>query len=73
MGFSLWPLFLLAAHLLHRMAAMSGRSWNVRTGESGAFGMWHHHRGYVLNFLVRQPHLRCVEKVGNPLQTKQGN
>ena len=22
---------------------------------------------------MRQPHLRCVEKVGNPLQTKQGN
>ena len=37
------------------------------------FRSWHHHRGYVSNFLVRQPHLRCVEKVGNPLQTKQGN
>ena len=35
--------------------------------------MWHHHRGYVSNFLMRQPHLRCAEKVGNPLQTKQGN
>lgn len=29
MGFSLWPFFLLAAHLLHRVAAVSGRSWNV--------------------------------------------
>ena len=51
----------------------ASRSYQERIRKSWSFGMWHHHRGYVSNFLVRQPHLRCVEKVGNPLQTKQGN
>ena len=29
-------------------------SYQKWTGKSGSFGMWHHPRGYVSNFLVRQ-------------------
>ena len=30
---------------------------SCRSSKHLTFGMWHHHRGYVSNFLVRQPHL----------------
>ena len=59
-------------HYLQKGVWASG-SYQERIGKSRSFGMWHHHQGYVSNFLVRQPHLRCAGKVGNPLQTKQGN
>ena len=66
--------FVLCLHPHYlRIGVWASRSFQERIGKSQSFGMWHHHRGYVSNFLVRQPHLRCVEKVGNPLQTKQGN
>ena len=59
-------------HYLRKGVWASG-SYQEWIGKSRSFGMWPHHRGYVSNFLVRQPHLRCAGKVGNPLQTKQGN
>ena len=66
--------FVLCLHPHYlRIGVWASRSYQERIGKSRSFGMWHHHRGYVSNFLVRQPHLRCAEKVGNPLQTKQGN
>ena len=66
--------FVLCLHPHYlRIGVWASRSYQERIGKSRSFGMWHHHRGYISNFLVRQPHLRCVEKVGNPLQTKQGN
>ena len=66
--------FMLCLHPHYlRIGVWASRSYQEQIGKSRSFGMWHHHRGYVSNFLVRQPHLRCVEKVGNPLQTKQGN
>ena len=66
--------FVLCLHPHYlRIGVWASRSYQERIGKSRSFGMWHHHRGYVSNFLVRQPHLRCAGKVGNPLQTKQGN
>ena len=66
--------FVLCLHPHYLLIGVwASHSYQERIGKSRSFGMWHHHRGYVSNFLVRQPHLRCVEKVGNPLQTKQGN
>ena len=66
--------FVLCLHPHYlRIGVWASRSYQERIGKSRSFGMWHHHRGYVSNFLMRQPHLRCAEKVGNPLQTKQGN
>ena len=63
--------FVLCLHPHYLLIGVwASRSYQERIGKSRSFGMWHHHRGYVSNFLVRQPHLRCVEKVGNPLQTK---
>ena len=59
-------------HYLRKGVWASG-SYQERIGKSRSFGMWNHHQGYVSNFFVRQPHLRCAGKVGNPLQTKQGN
>ena len=66
--------FVLCLHPHYlRIGVWASRSYQEQIAKSRSFGMWHHHRGYVSNFLMRQPHLRCVEKVGNPLQTKQGN
>ena len=66
--------FVLCLHPHYlRIGVWASRSYQEQIAKSRSFGMWHHHRGYVSNFLVRQPHLRCVEKVRNPLQTKQGN
>ena len=66
--------FVLCLHPHYlRIGVWASRSYQEQIAKSRSFGMWHHHRGYVSNFLVRQPHLRRAEKVGNPLQTKQGN
>ena len=66
--------FVLCLHPHYlRIGVWASRSYQEQIAKSRSFGMWHHHRGYISNFLVRQPHLRCAEKVGNPLQTKQGN
>ena len=47
--------FVLCLHpqgCIHRGVRASG-AYQERTGKSGPFGMWHHPRGYVSNFLVR--------------------
>ena len=47
--------FVLCLHpqgCLRRGVRASG-SYQERTGKSGSFGMWHHPRGYVSNFLVK--------------------
>ena len=67
--------FLLCLHpqgCLPRGVWASG-SYPERTGKSGSFGMWHHPRGYVSNFLVR-PTSSCgaLEMSGTPSRQSRG-
>ena len=36
-----------------RKGVTASRCYEEQTGKSGSFGLWHHPRGYVSNFLVR--------------------
>ena len=66
--------FVLCLHpqgCLRRGVRTSGPS-QERTGESGAFGMCHHPRGWFKFPLEYGLILRCAGKAGNPFQTTQG-
>ena len=47
--------FVLCFHpqVFLRKGVTASRSYQEQTGKSGSFGLWHHPRGYVSNFLVR--------------------
>ena len=46
--------FVLCLHPHYLLTGVwASRSYQERIGKSRSFGMWHHHRGYVSNFLLR--------------------
>ena len=56
-----------------RKGVRASRSYQEQTGKSGSFGLWHHPRGYVSNFLVRPASsLGALERSGTPSRHSRG-
>ena len=56
-----------------RKGVTASRSYQEQTGKSGSFGLWHHPRGYVSNFLVRPASsLGALERSGTPSRHSRG-
>ena len=63
---------LRAQGCLQRGVRASGSS-QERTAKSRSFGMWHHPRGYVSNFLVRPASSGgALGRLGNPFRPRRG-
>ena len=56
-----------------RRGVRASGSSQEQTGKSGSFGMWHHPRGYVSNFLVRPASsVVAPERSGTPSRRSRG-
>ena len=66
--------FVLCLHPHYLLIGVwASRSYQERTRESGSFGMPHHPRGYVSNFLVRPASsLGALERSGTPSRQSKG-
>ena len=67
--------FVLCFHpqVFLRKGVTASRSYQEQTGKSGSFGLWHHPRGYVSNFLVRPASsLGAPERSGTPSRHSRG-
>ena len=67
--------FVLCFHpqVFLRKGVRASRSYQEQTGKSGSFGLWHHPRGYVSNFLVRPASsLGALERSGTPSRHSRG-
>ena len=67
--------FVLCFHpqVFLRKGVRASRSYQEQTGKSGSFGLWHHPRGYVSNFLVRPASsLGAPERSGTPSRQSRG-
>ena len=67
--------FVLCFHpqVFLRKGVTASRSYQEQTGKSGSFGLWHHPRGYVSNFLVRPASsLGALERSGTPSRHSRG-
>ena len=56
-----------------RKGVRPSRSYLEQTGKSGSFGLWHHPRGYISNFLVRPASsVGAPERLGTPSRRSRG-
>ena len=72
-GWVKWSRSIMSDSLRPRRAVRASSSYEDRTGKSGSFGLWHHPRGYVSNFLLRPASsLGALERSGTPSRHSRG-